>query len=182
MNNSDLTNKKWKTPKNPKIFSTEEVFSCIQETLLENELVDISIGTDSQHVGKGFRFVTVVCAYRPGKGGIFFYNQENVEVTKYPIGNQKMRMFDEATKSIDLAYKLEEDIGFKPCIHIDASPEKNGEFTSAFVEQIKGYVIASGFECLTKPEAYAASFIADKYSKRKSKRKQRNMSVSKSSY
>lgn len=181
-NNNDLTGKRWKTPKNPKIFSTEEVFSCIRDTILENEQVDVSIGTDSQHIGKGFRFVTVVCAYRQGKGGIYFYNSETIEVKKYPLGNQKMRMFDEATRSIELAYSLEEQLGFKPCIHIDASPEKNGEFTSGFVEQIKGYVISSGFECLTKPESYTASFIADKYSKRKSKSKQRRLANSKSAH
>ena len=85
------------------------------------------------------------------------------------VTNQKMRMFEEVTKSIQLAVKMQELKGITPQVHIDASPETNTKsFTSKFSEQLRGYVVSSGFECMLKPDSYAANTIADKHTKKKS--------------
>ena len=80
-----------------------------------------------------------------------------------------MRMFEEVTKSLEIAMMMRDLKGIEAQIHIDASPETNTKsFTSKFSEQLKGYVVSSGFECLLKPDSYAANAIADKHTKKKS--------------
>lgn len=158
-------------------FTTEEVFAYVKGEVARsrNEVytVEVGIGTDSQMIGRFFRFVTVVCIYRKGKGGFYFYRPESIPRTNYKDKPAKMRMFDEVAKSIELSLALQEATGVVPAIHIDASPHSKGEFTSAFSEQLKGYVTSCGFNCLLKPDSYISSGIADSHSKSKSARKDR---------
>ena len=48
------------------------------------------------------------------------------------------------------------------CIHVDAG--ENGK-TKSVIPEIVGWVTSCGYDCVTKPKSYAASSIADKYSK-----------------
>ena len=69
---------------------------------------------------------------------------------------------------IDVECILEDDginideLNIKFQIHCDIG--KNGK-TSELIKEIVGWVTASGYECLIKPESYTANSIADKYSK-----------------
>ena len=47
-------------------------------------------------------------------------------------------------------------------IHMDIG--KNGP-TSKYIQELEGWVKATGYDCEIKPNSYAASTIADKYSK-----------------
>lgn len=171
--NSDL----WNITGDNEKFTTDEVFAYVKGEVARsrNEVytVEVGIGTDSQMIGRFFRFVTVVCIYRKGKGGFYFYRPESIPRTNYKDKPAKMRMFDEVAKSIELSLALQEATGVVPAIHIDASPHSKGEFTSAFSEQLKGYVTSCGFNCLLKPDSYISSGIADSHSKSKSARKDR---------
>jgi len=159
--------------------STEEVFEYVRNEHsksqggLEACEIEVGIGTDSQIIGKNFRFVTVLCVYKKGKGGFYFYRPESLPREKYNVSNQKLRMFDEVAKSIELSVKLKEETGVNPIIHIDASPTASDQFTSSFSEQLKGYAQSCGFKALIKPDSYVASGIADSHSKGKSARKDR---------
>lgn len=156
-------------------FTTEEVFAYVKgevaRSRTETYTVEVGIGTDSQMIGRNFRFVSVICVYRKGKGGFYFYRPESIPRANYKDKPAKMRMFDEVGKSIELSLALQEATGVVPAIHIDASPHSKGEFTSAFSEQLKGYVTSCGFNCLLKPESYVSSGLADQHSKNKSARK-----------
>ncbi|NLV77640.1 MAG: hypothetical protein GX023_11860, partial [Tissierellia bacterium] len=55
-----------------------------------------------------------------------------------------------------------EGIDFGISIHVDAG--KNGQ-SSKLIPEIVGWIKACGFGCETKPNSYAASSIADKYTK-----------------
>jgi len=110
-----------------------------------------------------------------GKGGLYFYSKEFVPRTKFPVENQKMRMFDEVARSIALGLTFKEKTNLSPDIHIDASPSHKKEFTAKFSEQMRGYVQSSGFTCFLKPESYTANAIADRHSKKKSRKQQRKM-------
>lgn len=122
----------------------------------------ISVGTDSQNFGYT-KTVLVVAVHRIGSGGIFFYDIKNVK----KIINISQKLFFETSNSLDFAAKLSEslkkeaiDLGIN--IHVDAG--KNGK-TSKLIPEIVGWIKACGFNCETKPDSYAASSIADKYSK-----------------
>jgi len=159
----------WKIPedKNGK-YTMEDVCAHIQTSLRDRDHeYEIAIGTDSQVRGKLFRFITVVCIWKKGKGGMYYYKTEYVPRSSFPLSNQKTRMFDEVAKTIELALVLEEKTAHRPIIHVDASIPTKKEFTSSFSEQLKGYVVSCGYECVLKPESYVANCIADRHTKRK---------------
>lgn len=158
----------WKLPENEQRFSDENVFDHIRMALRDRDHeYEVAIGTDSQIKGRLFRFITVLCIWKKGKGGTYYYKTEYVPRTAFPISNQKMRMFDEVSKTIELAVQVQEKTGYKPIIHVDASIPTKKEFTSSFSEQLKGYVVSCGYECVLKPESYVANCIADRHTKRK---------------
>jgi len=174
-----IATKTWLVAESATRMTTEEMFDFIKNETractggLDAVEFEVGIGTDSQIIGRNFRFVTVVCLYKKGRGGFYFYRPESLPRDKYTnVKNQKLRMFDEVAKSIDLSVKFQEATGVSPVIHIDASPASNGEFTSNFSEQLRGYAQAMGFKALIKPESYVASGIADSHSKSKAHRKE----------
>ena len=94
----------------PTRFSTEQVFEYAKSEMArakhEGYEAVVGIGTDSQMIGRQFRFITVLCVYRQGRGGFYFYTPQSVQRDKYVKKNQKQRMFDEVGKSIELALAL----------------------------------------------------------------------------
>lgn len=165
--------KLWKNYDQKK-FSEDFVFDWVSSTKFDREnTYQVIVGTDSHMHGREFRFITVVCVYRVGKGGNYYYletyepreNYVQGARGKKVKGNQKMRMFVEVEKSISLADSLFEKTGVLPIIHIDASPFHKKEFTSAFSDQLKGYVTGAGYECVLKPDSFVANAVADKHTK-----------------
>lgn len=122
----------------------------------------ISVGTDSQNFGYT-KMVVVVAVHRVGKGGIFFYSINRIE----KINSISQKLLHETSVSLELATKLsdtfeKEEINYDISIHVDAG--ENGQ-TSKMIPEIIGWIKACGFQCETKPNSYAASSIADKFSK-----------------
>ena len=113
------------------------------------------------------KFITVICLYKKGRGG--YYYKTSLKEKKDFKGNYpskvRAKMFHEASLSIEEAQRILDVTGLTPIIHIDASPPENGELTSMFSDQLKGYVVASGFECFLKPWSFVASSISNKHSK-----------------
>ncbi len=126
--------------------------------------MELIVGTDSHLHGRVFRFVTVVCIYNPGYGGDFRHTLSYEDRTQYR-GNQKARMFREVELSVKMADWLLDATEMVPVVHIDASPREANEFTSAFSDQLKGYVSSFGYEGVLKPGSYVANAVADKYTK-----------------
>lgn len=127
-----------------------------------NSVYNISVGTDSQNF-EDTKTVMVVAIHRVGSGGIFFYDIKRVK----KITNIAQKLFFETSMSLDIATKLlemlqNEGIDFGISIHVDAG--NNGK-TSKLIPEIVGWIKSCGFDCETKPNSYAASSIADKYSK-----------------
>ncbi|MFA6049656.1 MAG: ribonuclease H-like YkuK family protein [Candidatus Paceibacterota bacterium] len=158
----------WKLPECDTKFVEADLFDHIRTAMRDRDHdYELAIGTDSQIRGKLFRFITVLCIWKKGKGGTYYYKTEYLPRSSFPISNQKMRMFDEVARTIELALKIEEKTGYKPIVHVDASIPTKKEFTSSFSEQLRGYVVSCGYECVLKPESYVANCIADRHTKRK---------------
>lgn len=156
----------WIDPEGRKV-NEESLASLIKDYRQKDPFatVELIVGTDSQMNKRSFKFITVVCLLRKGKGGYYWYKLDHHNRLTYK-GNQKLRMFQEVDKSIEVASWLTSVSTLTPSIHIDASPKEKAEFTSAFSDELKGYVTASGFECMLKPEAFVASVVADKHSRK----------------
>ncbi|MCF6462954.1 ribonuclease H-like YkuK family protein [Clostridium sp. Cult1] len=144
--------------------SYEKMISIIKEFIEKSpqSAYNISVGTDSQNFDYT-KTVIVVAVHRIGSGGIFFYDIKTVK----KITNISQKLFFETSTSLDIATKLSETlqcegIDFGINIHVDAG--KKGQ-TSKLIPEIVGWIKACGFGCETKPNSYAASSIADKYTK-----------------
>lgn len=164
----------WKVPEIAGRFSDEQLYDEIRKASadMENEY-EIAVGVDSQIYGRYFTFVTVLCLWRKGHGGLYFFRTEGDDKAKIYHNNQKMRMFDEVAKALEFAQNIENNTNIKPIIHLDVSPSGEKEYTSVFSDQLKGYVISSGYECEIKPYSYAAMCIADRHTKKRRKKRPR---------
>ena len=121
------------------------------------------IGTDSQpHNGAGVDFVTAVVVHRLGRGGIYFCRWD-VKKNIYVI---KKRNYQETLLSLETAeelFQVFKDDGITKYdieIHVDIGP--NGK-TRQMIHEIVGMVRGSGWDVKIKPDSYAASKIADRY-------------------
>lgn len=123
----------------------------------------IVVGTDSQpHNGSGVDFVTAIVVHRKGHGGIYFWKRI-VHHKPYVL---RQRMYEEATMSLAMA----EDV--VALLHTDGITKYDVEIhvdigafgpTREMISEIIGMIRGSGFAVKMKPESYAASKVADRY-------------------
>jgi len=135
------------------------------------------IGTDSQKHStrkkkgkKYWRFTTCLIAHNPRRGGSVLECSETVEVPKHLSGKLtreerlpvlRQRLVYEATKSIHVAWYLNEVMDSSNIeIHVDVNSDSKWD-SSRYKDEIVGYVTSQGFACEHKPEAWAASWVAD---------------------
>lgn len=124
---------------------------------------EIVVGTDSQpHNGAGVDFVTAIVIHRVGCGGIYFWKRI-VNKKHYVL---RQRMYEEATLSLATADEvltlLHKDGVTKYDVEIHVDIGAFGE-TREMIAEIVGMVRGSGYNVKTKPESYAASKVADRY-------------------
>ena len=126
----------------------------------------ISVGTDSHIKKKNCIFSSAICLYGADNqfGGRYFIKRLAFQKTKFPTLIQ--RITAEVQKSIEVGMRLLE---INPVIdieiHLDVSASNKGQGTSKFSDMLIGYARGAGFETKIKPNAPAASSVADKHSK-----------------
>lgn len=122
----------------------------------------IIVGSDSQAKTGEVDFVSAIIVHRLGKGGIYFYKKQK-------IGNQhsmQERIGRETQLSLELAWKIRDDFqhnglsAYEPEVHIDVG--MNG-VSRDMVKWVMGMILGSGFVYKIKPESFAASTVADRY-------------------
>jgi predicted RNase H-related nuclease YkuK (DUF458 family) len=121
------------------------------------------VGSDSQ-LRHELVFVTAVVCHRHGKGARYYYQR----VRHRPMASLRQRIFFETSLSLDVAGSLSRlfaergpsDVSLE--IHIDIGPDGD---TRDLIREIVGMVMGSGFRAKIKPDAYAASSVADRYTK-----------------
>ena len=121
------------------------------------------VGTDSQpHNGSGVDFVTAIVVHRVGVGGIYFWKR----IVNKKIYVLRQRMYEEATMSLEMAETvvalLHQDGVTKYDVEIHVDIGKFGD-TREMIQEIVGMIRGSGYTVKTKPESYAASKVADRY-------------------
>lgn len=121
------------------------------------------IGTDSQPKnGEGVDFVTAILVHRIGHGGIYFW-QRIIKKRTYVL---RERIYEEAILSLSLADKFLEICKndgihrYDLEIHVDIG--RIGE-TREFINEVAGMIRGSGYAVKVKPDAYAASKVADRH-------------------
>lgn len=125
----------------------------------------IIIGTDSQpHPGsRRVTFVTAVIVHHVGKGARYYIHREH-QSHMYSL---RQRMFAEAAYSLQVGGLLTERLGslgdsWRPEVHVDVG-ERGA--TRQLIREIVAWIMANGYEAHIKPDAFAASKVADRYTK-----------------
>jgi len=123
----------------------------------------VVIGSDSQcHNHHGVDFVSAIVIHRVGRGGIYFW-QKRVESKVYSLPE---RIYREALDSLVLAeallgeLKKHQIMEYSIEIHVDVG--QVGE-TRTLINEVVGMIRGNGFAVKTKPDAFAAASVADKY-------------------
>ena len=153
----------WNTGSNTKIDYNSIILQIKEHSNINGT---VYIGTDSFFIKDKCIFSTAICLYGADnqQGGRYFFTKTSLNRNQFP--ELSIRMIKEAENTIALANNIVEQIdGVKLELHLDISPQENKEGTSHLANMLIGYVKGSGFECKTKPYAFAAASIADKHSK-----------------
>lgn len=151
----------------------EEILHLIKDFLEDDPKAEYSlvIGTDSQEKNgskngaKSLNLVTAILIHRKGFGGKYFWRRKhisNIYTLRDKIYAETMASLDFAADFVPIlkkflngkspAYNLE--------IHVDVG--EHGA-TRDMIKEVVGMVTGNGFVAKTKPDAYAASYVADKH-------------------
>lgn len=142
----------------------EEIVSFLNEDPKKN--YKITIGTDSPS-GASVDFVTAVVVHRIGRGGRYFWK-------RWPalaVHSIRDKIYKEVNYSLEVTTSLisylsevlkrtNQPIEYGLEIHIDVG--EHGA-TKDMIKEVVGVVRANGFEVKIKPDSYAASKVADRY-------------------
>lgn len=122
----------------------------------------IIVGSDSEAKTGDVDFVTAIIAHRLGKGGIYFWQKQKIP-NQY---NMQQRIGRETQLSLELAWKIRDDFqhnglsGYEPEVHIDIGMDG---ISRDMVKWVTGMILGSGFVYKIKPDSFAASKVADRY-------------------
>jgi len=122
----------------------------------------VIVGTDSESRNKQGDFVTAIVVHRIGKGGIYFWRRQLLP-NMVAIAD---RIAKETQLSIELAWRLRDTFqhnglsGYEPEVHLDVG---EGGVTRDMIRWVTGMVLGSGLQYKIKPEAFAATKVADKH-------------------
>lgn len=125
---------------------------------------NLIVGTDSQKHPGETRFVTAVVIHRIGKGARFYYQTQ----FERPMQSLRQKVLHETSLSLGLASRLTErlsqlGLGLNHVeIHLDIG--QNGP-TKETIKDLVGMIVGSGFDAKIKPDSFAASCVADKFTK-----------------
>lgn len=140
----------------------EDILAYISEDL--DYAYKLIVGSDSHPRVTNTCFVSAIIIHRQGKGARYYYKKSY----ETRIKSLRQRIFYEASLSLALADQLEQQLtlqgyeDMKVEIHLDIGT--HGE-TKELIREVTGMIIGCGFNACIKPNACAASKVADKHTK-----------------
>jgi uncharacterized protein len=141
-------------------YTLEQICSLLDK----NYEYEVYIGTDSQ-VHKSKRkvlYVTCIVLYRQSKGGRSFIFKEWERIPN----SLRERLTNEVWRSLDTCFEVGKVFPANVEIVVDVDLNKKPQYKSSdYVQELVGMVMGQGFKCRTKPYAWAAMSVADRYSK-----------------
>lgn len=140
---------------------------AIQREQALGHKLEVIIGTDSQVYGKIIFYGTVIVILRERRGGFMFIKNQQ-RPAWFPGAKKKMsvkeRLLIETQMSIETAFEISstlEELGVEPVVHADINTKPNFASNAALKETI-GYAMGMGLKVEAKPEAWGATYAADK--------------------
>ncbi len=144
--------------------SFDEVISTVVSEMQGHpkDKFELLIGTDSSSTNHHLDLVSAIVLHKIGRGGRYFWTRRRERKTP----SLRHQIWREAWLSLELAQhvmrRLESEsmLQFDLEIHVDIG--ENGR-TKALIDEVVGMIIGSGLSVRIKPDAYAASSVADKH-------------------
>jgi predicted RNase H-related nuclease YkuK (DUF458 family) len=139
----------------PAIKDIEEVREFIRSTSEESA---IYVGCDSRQFRTKTIFVTVVVIHiNSNHGAKIFWQVDRVR----RITSIRQRLLEEVNRAVYTALLIADAVGERPFeVHLDINPNPDHR-SSVIVKEAVGYVLAQGLKPVLKPDAIAASAVAD---------------------
>ncbi len=139
----------------PRISSIEEVREFIKRTSKETA---VYVGCDSRQFRDRTIFVTVVVVHiNSSHGAKIFWQVEKVR----RIDSVRQRLLEEVSRAVYTALMIADVVEERPFeVHLDINPDPEHR-SSVIVKEAVGYVLAQGLKPVLKPDAIAASAVAD---------------------
>jgi len=146
----------------------EEIVAYMREK--RERVYEIIVGCDSSAT-EDPTFPVVIVVLRKGEGGRFFLRRVHYPAPR-KFYNRHERVLEEVLLSCQLALWLRENFGVRvqkePDLqynfqYIHADIGENG-ITRDMIKEVTGLIRGNGFEPKIKPESFAASSVADRYS------------------
>ena len=136
----------------------------IIEIINRNPTHDIHIGTDSHSRDGKWQFAVAVCLHGPGRNGTRYFFRR-FKVKKERLQTLGVRLQKEVETSLDVAsILLRVGISRSPTIHADTSTDPTQK-SFQHTGRLRNWVQGMGYECLTKPFAWASGSVADRHAK-----------------
>lgn len=172
--NSDLSDEIFQSQTHGEL-NIDEIITKIKEFLEEKPSNEYSlvIGTDSHektnekkaNVTRDINLVTAILIHRKGFGGKYFWRKEtvkNIHTLREKIYAETMTSLSFASIFVPLFKKQLNGAApnYNLEIHVDVG--EHGD-TRNMIKEVVGMVKGNGYVAKTKPDAYAASYVADRH-------------------
>lgn len=126
--------------------------------------LDIYIGSDSQVIKTKISIVTCICFYKQGiPENHIYYIKKRIPKDRYPT--LRARMLFEAYCSLEAALDVDPYVAGELIVHLDIGSDFKRNKTAKFSKELQILVKSQGFGCEIKPNSWASSSIADKFTK-----------------
>jgi predicted RNase H-related nuclease YkuK (DUF458 family) len=134
-----------------------DLIPYVRTELEQNENVRIYIGTDSQNIGEKTVYATVVVLHYGNNGAHVLYSK-----TTFPrVKDNFTRLWNEVEYSLEVAEELYNG-GLPRADYIDLDYNPDPIYRSnSVLRSALGYVESMGYKARMKPDAAAASCVAD---------------------
>lgn len=147
----------------------EDIKAFLEEQ--PNEEYSLVIGTDSHEINgstlnnRKINLVTAILVHRRGYGGRYFWTRKSIS----NIHSLREKIYAETLLSLEFAASfvplLKKTLNGKSPnynleIHIDVG--EHGD-SRDMIKEVVGMVTGNGYVAKTKPHAYGASYVADRY-------------------
>lgn len=133
----------------------EEVREFIRSSSPESA---VYVGCDSRQFKEKTVFVTVVVVHiNSNHGAKIFWRVDKVR----RINSIRQRLLEEVNRAVYTALMIVDAVGDRPFeVHLDINPNPDHR-SSVIVKEAVGYVLAQGLKPVLKPDAVAATAVAD---------------------
>lgn len=156
---SMLRDKKWFKLDKSRV---EDVGSALTAVRWSGSDKMVVVATDSQMHDRKQEYVTVIVVYSLGKGGTTFHTKS---FTGEPRSLRE-KLTNEAWLSIKTAWEVEKLLpeNVDLAVHLDVNPNEKWA-SSKYHDELFWTAKGQGFKVFTKPEAWAASYVAEHIAK-----------------